>query len=219
MSREIMQQALSAFEEIMFTKNVGSSHIIAKNARYALREELAKPEQEPVAWATLNQAAQSIVKEKYLFKRFIDGTPLENDIACWMADFALDYTAPPRTSIEHAVIAGVLFDFMGWLTSRQERLVLSASDEASPAVKVIQEFANMRGLKLEDAQVERWQAIFTTPHSAKGSTDSAETFGKREWVGLTDYEVLDCVHGQFDQRNYWVKIGKAIEAKLKEKNT
>ena len=50
MSREIMQQALEAFEEIMFTKNVGSSHIIAKNARHALREELAKPEQEPVAW-------------------------------------------------------------------------------------------------------------------------------------------------------------------------
>ena len=49
MSKAVMQQALSAFEEIMFTKNVGSSHIIAKNARYALREELAQPEQEPVA--------------------------------------------------------------------------------------------------------------------------------------------------------------------------
>ena len=31
----------------------------------------------------------------------------------------------------HAVIAGALFDFMGWLTSREERIVLSSADEAS----------------------------------------------------------------------------------------
>ena len=45
MSREIMQQALSAFEAIMFEKDAESCQIIAKNARYGLREELAKPEQ------------------------------------------------------------------------------------------------------------------------------------------------------------------------------
>jgi hypothetical protein len=63
MSREIMQQALSAFEEIMFTKNVGSSHIIAKNARYALREELAKPEQEPVTNSDLYSTAGRLALE------------------------------------------------------------------------------------------------------------------------------------------------------------
>ena len=41
---------------------------------------------------------------------------------------------------------------------------------------------------------------------------------RNEWVGLTDEEIEDCVLGQTDQRNYWIKIGKAIEAKLKEKN-
>lgn len=46
MSREIMQQALSAFEAIMFEENIASCQIIAKLARYALREELAKPEQQ-----------------------------------------------------------------------------------------------------------------------------------------------------------------------------
>lgn len=46
MSREIMQQALSAFETIMFEKDTESCQLIAKNARYALREELAKPEQD-----------------------------------------------------------------------------------------------------------------------------------------------------------------------------
>lgn len=32
--------------------------------------------------------AKAIVRASVLWKRFIDGTPLENDIAVWMADFA-----------------------------------------------------------------------------------------------------------------------------------
>jgi hypothetical protein len=63
----------------------------------------------------------------------------------------------------HSHIAGVLFDFMGWLTSRKERLTLSSADHAGPAVEAITEFAKMRGLHLEDAQVEHWQAILTNP--------------------------------------------------------
>lgn len=55
-----------------------------------------EPEQEPVTWLTLIQEAQAIVEGKYLFKRFIDGTPLSNDIAVWMTEFALKYTAPKR---------------------------------------------------------------------------------------------------------------------------
>jgi len=70
--------------------------------------------------------------------------------------------------VAHAVIAGVLFDFMGWLTSRQERLVLSSCDDASPAVKVIEEFAKMRGLSLDDAKVKDWQAHLAQPEQDAG---------------------------------------------------
>lgn len=59
--------------------------------------------------------------------------------------------------VSHAVIAGALFDFMGWLTSRKERLVLSSADEASPAVDAIRDFAKMRGLSLDDVMVQDWQ--------------------------------------------------------------
>jgi hypothetical protein len=31
--------------------------------------------------------AEKFVKSQYLFKEFIDGTPLTNDIAVWLADF------------------------------------------------------------------------------------------------------------------------------------
>ena len=63
---------------------------------------------------------------------------------------------PEQEPVAHYVIAGVLFDFMGWLTSRKERLVLSSADEASPAVDAIRDFAKMRGLSLEDAKVQEW---------------------------------------------------------------
>ena len=74
--------------------------------------------------------------------------------------------------VSHAVIAGALFDFMGWLTSRKERLVLSSADEAGPAVDAIRDFAKMRGLSLDDAKVQNWQDYTTPP--------------QRPWVGLTE---------------------------------
>jgi len=62
----------------------------------AIKEALAQPEQEPVAWIDFQKEAQQIVESKVLWKRFIDGTPLANDIACWMADFAQYHTTPPQ---------------------------------------------------------------------------------------------------------------------------
>ena len=63
----------------------------------------------------------------------------------------------------HAVIAGALFDFMGWLTTRDERLVLSGADEAGPAVEAITAFSKMRGLSLDNAKVQDWQDYTAPP--------------------------------------------------------
>jgi hypothetical protein len=69
----------------------------ARQAEIAMRRELeAQPAQEPVAWADLLKEAQQIVESKFLWKKFIDGTPLANDIAFWMVDFAQQYTTPPK---------------------------------------------------------------------------------------------------------------------------
>jgi hypothetical protein len=76
------------------------------------------------------------------------------DVAKLYAKYDALYKTQP---VPHAVIAGALFDFMGWLTSRKERLVLSSADEASPAVDAIRDFAKMRGLSLDDAKVQDWQ--------------------------------------------------------------
>lgn len=45
-------------------------------------------ERERVGLGSLMKEAQAIVEQKFLFPKFIDGTPLANDIAVWMAEFA-----------------------------------------------------------------------------------------------------------------------------------
>ena len=60
-----------------------------------LREALAQPTQEPVAWVDLLKQAEEVVRSKSLWKKYIDGTPLANDIAVWMASFAQEHATPP----------------------------------------------------------------------------------------------------------------------------
>jgi hypothetical protein len=55
----------------------------------------ATPVQDPVAWVDLLKQAEEVVRSKSLWKKYIDGTPLANDIAVWMASFAQEHAAPP----------------------------------------------------------------------------------------------------------------------------
>lgn len=57
------------------------------------------------------------------------------------------------------IIAGALFDLMGYLTTRSERLVLSTADDASPAVAALEQFAQARGLLVDDADILYWQSV------------------------------------------------------------
>ena len=62
----------------------------AEKERDALRAEVeAMKRQEPVDlnYIELMNSAQKIVESYVYFRRFIASTPLENDIAVWMADF------------------------------------------------------------------------------------------------------------------------------------
>lgn len=54
----------------------------------------------PPTWITLMPEAEQIVKGKHVYKRFIDGTPLSNDVPCWMVEFALEQVAQARADLE-----------------------------------------------------------------------------------------------------------------------
>ena len=90
---EVLKLALKAL-------NAGEhAHLIMNTdgIKDKVRQAIAELEsQEPVAWIALQKEAQQIVESKVFYRKFIDGTPLVNDIACWMADFALQHTHPPQ---------------------------------------------------------------------------------------------------------------------------
>jgi hypothetical protein len=94
-----MKEALKLALEALKTIDEAMPFPVAKLAQAAIKEALAQPEQEPVDFATLLREAEEIVQSKPTWKRFIDGTPLSNDIEVWMAVFAQDVarrTSPPQ---------------------------------------------------------------------------------------------------------------------------
>lgn len=53
-------------------------------------------------------------------------------------------------------VAGALFDFTAFLTSRKPRLVLGSEHDVTPAIGALREFAKLRNLSLDEAEVMRW---------------------------------------------------------------
>jgi len=145
---------------------------------------------------------------------------------------------PEQEPVAHPVIAGALFDFMGWLTCRKERLVLSSVDEAGPAVDAIRDFAKMRGLSLDDAKVQDWQDNATPPAAqppaeweliknilAEYGLDAIAFVAQwkaaqRPWVGLDEDDIRELYGKDLNYRDGdFLRYAMAVEAKLKERNT
>ena len=63
-----------------------------------------------------------------------------------------------KTHIEFSnpKIAGALFDFLGFLTTRDDVSTFGSSEECSTAVDLLKEWANIRNLSLDSADVENW---------------------------------------------------------------
>ena len=66
-------------------------------------------------------------------------------------------------AVPDGVIAGALFDFLGYLTTRDETLCMGAAQECSPVVPALQAWAKTRVLNLDDADVKGWRALPTPP--------------------------------------------------------
>ena len=156
---EALKQAL---DDLILEYHMETSSF-AKRVDEIFEQALAAPVQEPVATVTSESGNPDVTMSWWHEPPLPVGTKL--------------YTTPPAAPVQepvaHQIIAGALFDFMGFLTSRNERLMLSSADNASPAVEAITNFAKMRGLSLDDARVEDWQD--TTPPAAQPAVPDALT--------------------------------------------
>ena len=155
------------------------------------------------------EVANSLVDSYYLPKEKAWMPEIEEAITAIKA--ALEAKDEP---VAHSVVAGALFDFMGWLTSREKRLILSSVDEASPAVEAITEFAKKRNLSLKYAEVGYWMEFLSTPPQRKPLTDE-----EIHQIFIANSVVVDNGNAYMVAGLRALNITRAIEAKLKEKNT
>ena len=188
---DALKLALEALEHCCFSDALVTDKDVAADAILAIREALAQPEQEPVV-GTETWFEDGKVVTQYLTAKDIYKEPDQEPVAWqWLgsAHFRKKihiYKEPDQEPVAHDVIAGALFDFMGWLTSRPKRIMLSSADDASPAVDAIRDFAKMRDLSLDDAKVQDWN---TTPPKRKPLTDEEmQLMAKRieGWVKIEE---------------------------------
>lgn len=58
------------------------------------------------------------------------------------------------------LVTGVIYDFMGWLTTRPQKLVLSRNDNAVPAANAALEFLVLRGIdSTRDDMIHGWPLL------------------------------------------------------------
>ena len=181
-----------------------------------MSKELQQPaQQEPVDFASLLREAEEIVREKPTWKRFIDGTPLANDIAVWMTVFAQDVArrASPQAQQEPVCWVcngtGVELDDANTKTPCPNCAEQPAQQE--PVGEVV-----LEGL-IGDSQVVRFHMYKEIPPVGAKLYVSPP---QRIWVGLTDDELHTCWNDAIATPHYSREsVYEAIEAKLKEKNT
>lgn len=55
------------------------------------------------------------------------------------------------------VVAGAIYDFMGWLTTRPEKITLSSTNDAAPAAEAVKDFLTMRGVAQDcEPMIQDW---------------------------------------------------------------
>lgn len=59
------------------------------------------------------------------------------------------------------IVSGAIFDFAGYLTTRDKVIEVGSTANASPVADLVKEWAALRGLSLEDAAVLSWQEWLT----------------------------------------------------------
>ncbi len=58
------------------------------------------------------------------------------------------------------LVTGVIYDFMGWLSSRPDKLVLSSADNAIPAANAALEFLTLRQIDSTcDDMIHGWPLL------------------------------------------------------------
>lgn len=99
----------------------------------------------------VEQALEALREAQVLMERFQDEKLRRSAIEALRAALEQPQDGLPL------VIAGAIFDFAGYLTTRPRVIEVGSTANASPIADLVKEFAKLRGLSLADAAVLSWQ--------------------------------------------------------------
>lgn len=75
---------------------------------------------------------------------------------------ALDHV-PDTMKMTEPIIAGAVYDFAGFITTRNKVIRVGSTADAAPVADLVKEWANRRSLSLENAAVESWKKALAEP--------------------------------------------------------
>ena len=75
---------------------------------------------------------------------------------------AIQTCQPDKQERINDIVVGALYDFVGFLTTRKERLIMSSFDDVAPAAEGIKEYFERRNITTEDPHWS-WYRMCKTP--------------------------------------------------------
>jgi len=204
--RAKLEQVLDAFNVIAVADNLDWIQHQAEQQATAMKQALASPVH-PVAWTDLLKQAEEVVRSKPLWKKYIDGTPLANDIAVWMVNFAQEHTTPPAQPAPtvQKPVAYEYGDDVFWHDSPDINDYIRANGKALVYATPPASWMEMVTANLVREGVSK--------HKARELAEHFCGLAQRQWVGLTTEEMATCI----DEPS-WDLILRKAEQILKEKN-
>ena len=103
----------------------------------------------------------------------------EGALAGWEAAQAQAAVEP----VPDDIVAGALYDFLGYLTTRRTRITMSDRDDAVPAVDALVDWSKTRNINLTEARVRDWNRYTSQPDHTKAMRLALEIIRlQREWI-------------------------------------
>jgi hypothetical protein len=134
--RALLQAALTDYDENAYARD--DEPIWISHARAALAEKAPEP-----VWCSITDKSVVWIEDEETGEVIATGLTPENASRILRAINDAPPPASPEPTSLYRCHPQDLYDFMGWLTTRKERLMLSAIDNAAPAAEAVGEYLRL----------------------------------------------------------------------------
>ena len=124
------------------------------------------------------------------------------------------HTAKLRQGVElpeglPLVISGAIFDFAGYLTTRPKVIKVGSGANALPMVELIKEWADLRGLSLDDAAIQSWQEWLPTGAAPGPQAQQSDDYMRGFHDGMKEAPTGECWIRVIDEAMVGAHLGVA----------